>query len=105
MIDLRDTAQLIPNGAVQAWQGLMRAGVDPGTQAEIHIRVGRSLYALGMHSEALDHLDRAIDAKPSRKETYAEIIAMLTTYGHLPEALDAFHRALGRQEVSELRAA
>lgn len=87
--------------AIQGWQGLLRAGVDPATQAEIHIRVGRSLYALGLHGEALDHLDLAIDAKPSRKETYAEIIAMLTTYGHLPEALDAFHRALGRQEVSE----
>jgi tetratricopeptide (TPR) repeat protein len=87
--------------AILAWQELTRTGVDPSTQAEIHIRVGRSLYALGLRAEALNHFDRAIDAKPSRKETYAEIIAMLTTYGHLPEALDAFHRALGRQEVSE----
>lgn len=87
--------------AVTAWRQLQAMGLVLQDQAEAYIYEARSLYALGDRARAMDVLDRAIDVQPDRKETYADVIALLATFGHLPEALDAFHRALGRREVSE----
>ncbi len=87
--------------AIEAWQQLQAMELLPDDQAEAAINEARDLFALNQPAKAMDALDRAVDLQPNRKETYADTIALLTTYGHLPEALDAFHRALGRKEVTE----
>ncbi len=86
---------------MEAWQKWQTLGLRPEARAEAYIYEAQSLYALGKKAKALDALEQAIDVDPERKETYADVIALLTTHGHLPEALDAYHRALGRAEVSE----
>lgn len=87
--------------ATQAWQSLLALGLDDDDKAEAYTYEARSLFAIGERAKGMDALDRAVDVLPDRKETYADVIALLTTYGHMPEALDAYHRALGRREVSE----
>jgi tetratricopeptide (TPR) repeat protein len=87
--------------AVEAWKQFQTLEIQAEGRAEAYIHEARSLYALGRRAEAMNALDRAIDVQPDRKETYADVIALLATHGHLPEALDAYHRALGRSKVSE----
>jgi len=69
--------------------------------AEAHLERARLYYALGERESALDHLHKAIDAAPDRGSTYADAIAWLVQRGELEEALDAYHRALGRTEVTD----
>jgi tetratricopeptide (TPR) repeat protein len=83
------------------WDEWLSLDVPPEAMAEGHLRLATTLYDLGRVVDALDALDRAIDVEPARKETYADAIAMLATRGHLPEAQDVLHRALGRPEVTE----
>lgn len=97
----REESQRAHQLAVEGWRQWQSVGLRPEAQAEAHVFEAQSLYALGQKSRALEALERAIDVQPERKETYADVIAMLITHGHLPEALDALHRALGRSEVSE----
>lgn len=87
--------------SVAAWDEWQKLRINPEARAEAYIFQAQSLFAQGEKAKALAALEQAIDALPERKETYADSIALLTTYGHLPEALDALHRALGRTEVSE----
>jgi tetratricopeptide (TPR) repeat protein len=82
------------------WQQWLELGLRPEAKAEAYVHLARDLFALDQSAKAIDALDQAIDVQPDRKETYADVIAILTTHGHLPEALDAYHRALGRGEVS-----
>jgi tetratricopeptide (TPR) repeat protein len=87
--------------AITAWQTLQAMGLGPEDKAEAYIHEARSLFAIDQRAKGMDALDQAIDVQPDRKETYADVIALLTTHGNMPEALDAYHRALGRREVSE----
>ena len=97
----QEGSQRLHRSSVEAWKLWLRLGLRPAARAEAHYHQARSLYALGETAEALDGFDAAIDAKPDRKETYADVVAYLSTRGHLPEAVDAYHRALGRSEVTE----
>lgn len=87
--------------AAARWQMLTTLEVQVALKAEAYVHLAQVLYKLGEPARALDALDAAIDADSDRKETYADAIALLVTHGHLPEALDAYHRALGRGAVSE----
>jgi len=87
--------------AIDAWQSYQALGLEPEDKAEAYTFEARSLFAIDQRARGMDALDRAVDVLPDRKETYADVIALLATHGHLPEALDAYHRALGRREVSE----
>lgn len=97
--DGRARAQQIRS--IATWLQFARLGPKAPLRAEAEVKMARGLFALGRTADALDALDRAIDAAPKRKETYAEVISLLVMRGHLPEALDAYHRALGRPEVGE----
>jgi len=97
----RDQALRAHQRAVAAWQSLQALGLDSERKAEAYVHEARSLFAMDERARGMDALDRAIDVLPDRKETYADVIALLVTYGHMPEALDAYHRALGRRVVSE----
>ena len=96
-----DEARSEHTRAIEAWRRWQSVGLQPDAQAEAFIYEAQSLYSLGSKARSLEALERAIDVQPDRKETYADVIAMLITHGHLPEALDALHRALGRTGVSE----
>ncbi len=76
----------------------VRSGEDA---AELLIERGKALYDLGERDEAIAELEKAIDAAPDRGATYADVLAFLVPRGEREEALDAYHRALGRSEVSE----
>ncbi len=45
---------------------------------------------------AIEAFERAIDAAPERGSTYADVLAYLVPRGERDEALDAYHRAVGR---------
>jgi lipoprotein NlpI len=96
-----DESREVHARAVSTWEKWLSLRLKAEARAEAHIYAAKSFFALGETTKAMTALEQAIDVKPDRKETYADVIAILTTYGHLPEALDAYHRALGRQEVSE----
>jgi tetratricopeptide (TPR) repeat protein len=87
--------------AIVTWMQFNRLGPKAALHAEAKVHMARSYYALGRKVEALDALDKAIDLAPARRETYPDVVSMLVLHGHLPEALDAYHRALGRREVGE----
>lgn len=87
--------------AAARWTMLTSLKVQDAVQAEAYVHLAQVLYKLGEPARALDALDAGIDADPKRKETYADAIALLVTHGHLHEALDAYHRALGRGAVNE----
>jgi hypothetical protein len=43
----------------------------------------------------------AVDTDPEEGGIYGDVIAFLVTRGHGPEALDAYHRVMGRPEITE----
>ncbi len=94
-------AEQTRRGAVEDWDVLIDLGLQKEFAAEALLERGKVLYQLGARSESLTSLNRAIDALPDRGSTYADIIAFLIPRGELAEALDAYHRALGRTEVTD----
>lgn len=70
-------------------------------KAEAAIEKAKLWYLIGDRDQALASFAAAIDAAPDRGGTYADVIAFLVPRGELDEALDAYHRALGRNEVTE----
>ena len=71
--------------------------------AEATIEVGRLLYLLGRHAEALQKFDEAIEQDPDRDQSYIDAVAFLVQNGETDAALGIYHRALGRpgRAVSE----
>jgi tetratricopeptide (TPR) repeat protein len=87
--------------ALADWDVLTGIGLTADGKAEAGIERAKLYYALGDRDEALASFESAIDAAPDRAGTYADVIAFLIPRGELDEALDAYHRALGRNEVTE----
>jgi tetratricopeptide (TPR) repeat protein len=83
------------------WQELTRASLPPFQRAQVYLGHARVLYYLGSVREAIRSLEQAIDLDKEESSIYADAIAFLLTRGHYEPALDAFHRALGRDEISE----
>ncbi|HEX2568084.1 MAG TPA: hypothetical protein VH877_00910 [Polyangia bacterium] len=69
--------------------------------AEAELERGKQLYLLGQREAALLAFERAVDSAPSRGPTYVDLLAFLVPRGEREEALDTYHRALGRSEVSD----
>ena len=95
----RDRAQAprSPTGIALASQ----ASLTNEGKAEAGIERAKLLYQLGDRDQSLANFEAAIDAAPDRGGTYADVIAFLVPRGELDEALDAYHRALGRNEVTD----
>lgn len=97
--------------SVADWELLLRAqraeqerresNFGPDDIAEAELERGKLLYLLGQREAALLAFERAVDTAPSRGPTYVDLLAFLVPRGEREEALDAYHRALGRTEVSE----
>jgi tetratricopeptide (TPR) repeat protein len=75
--------------------------LGPAEVAEAELERGKIQYLLGEHDRAIASLERAIDADPERQSTYADVLTFLIPRGELDEALDAYHRVLGRSSISE----
>ena len=87
--------------ALSDWDVLIGFGLTPEALAESGLEKAKLFYQLGDRDASLDAFGKAIDAAPDRGSTYADVIAYLVTRGELEDALDAYHRALGRNEVSD----
>ena len=71
--------------------------------AEATVEVGRLLYLLGRHAEALQKFDEALEQDADRDQSYIDIVAFLVQNGETDAALGIYHRALARpgRAVSE----
>jgi tetratricopeptide (TPR) repeat protein len=90
--------------SVEGWASLLvshRQQLPPEERAEFELELGKTLYLLGERDKAITAFEGAIDAEPDRAATYADVMAFLVPRGEREEAVDAYHRALGRAEVSE----
>jgi len=82
-------------------QVLLASLKNPGLQAEVLVHVGRILYRAGRRRLAIQSFNTALDRAPKRSGTYVDVISFFVMRGHFDEALDAYHRALARTEISE----
>jgi tetratricopeptide (TPR) repeat protein len=96
-----DSAQRARREAIADWERLLQLDLRKGPRAEALVERGKLLYLLGERDEALDSLRRGIDSAPDLAGSYPDVIAFLVPRGELDEALDAYHRALGRTEVTD----
>jgi tetratricopeptide (TPR) repeat protein len=97
----RDAAENTRKAALADWDVLTQMGLTADGLAAVAIEKAKLYYQLGDRDASLQSFEHAIDAQPDRGSTYADVIAFLVPRGELDEALDAYHRALGRNEVSE----
>jgi tetratricopeptide (TPR) repeat protein len=94
-------AEQTRRGAVEDWDVLLELGLQKEFASDAYLERGKVLYQAGDRDEGLRSLARSIDTLPDRGSTYADVIAFLIPRGELAEALDAYHRALGRNEVTD----
>jgi tetratricopeptide (TPR) repeat protein len=87
--------------ALEAWTQLLALVQTPNDAARIQLERGKLMYEIGQKRDAVDAFEKAIDFAPQRPETYADVIAFLVPRGHLNESLDAYHRALGRSDITD----
>jgi tetratricopeptide (TPR) repeat protein len=102
----RDGATAAWRGALIGWERLMiehlrRKNIPES--AEATVEVGRLLYLLGRHGEALQRFDDALEEDGDRDQSYIDIVAFLVQTGETDAALGVYHRALARpgRAVSE----
>ena len=94
-------AEIARKAALADWDVLTGLGLTAVGKAEAGVERAKLYYQLGDRDQALASFGAAIDAAPDRGSTYADVIAFLVPRGELDEALDAYHRALGRNEVTD----
>ncbi len=102
----RESAAAAWRGALIGWERLMveylrRKSLTEA--AEASVEVGRLLYVLGRHGEALQKFDEAIEADSDRDQSYIDAVAFLVQHGETDAAASIYHRALARptRAVSE----
>jgi tetratricopeptide (TPR) repeat protein len=95
-------AETSRRAALADWDTLAQIGtLSTEGKADSSIERAKLWYQLGDRDQSLASFEQAIDAAPDRAGTYADVIAFLIPRGELDEALDAYHRALGRNEVTD----
>jgi len=93
-------AVLLQSRALRSGQFLLRALRSPKLQAEVLVVVGKMLHQTGRRHLAMRSFDAALDRAPERSGTYVDVISFLVMRGYFDQALDAYHRALARTEIS-----
>ncbi len=101
VIDDAHGAEAARKSALADWDVFLGLAVEPDFAAEAWTEKAKLLYQLGERDDAIAAFEKAIDAVPDRGGTYVDVIAFLVPRGELEEALDAYHRALGRSEISD----
>ncbi|HEX6838681.1 MAG TPA: tetratricopeptide repeat protein, partial [Polyangia bacterium] len=95
-------AETSRKAALADWDQLAQIGtLSTDGKAESGMERAKLWYQLGDRDQSIANFEAASDAAPDRGVTYADVIAFLVPRGELDEALDAYHRALGRNEVTE----
>jgi tetratricopeptide (TPR) repeat protein len=102
----RDAAATAWRGSLIGWERLMIEHLrrkNVAEAAEATVEVGKLLYLLGRHGEALQRFDDALEADDDRDQSYIDIVAFLVQAGETDAALSVYHRALSRpgHSVSE----
>ena len=95
-------AETARRAALADWDQLTQVGtLSTDGKADLAIERAKLWYQLGDRDQSLANFEAAIDAAPDRAGTYPNVIAFLIPRGELDEALDTYHRALGRNEVTD----
>ncbi|MGZ3426416.1 MAG: hypothetical protein ACXVCV_07195 [Polyangia bacterium] len=97
----KSSAESARKSALADWDALANLGLTNEGKATAGIERAKLWYQLGDRDQSIANFQAAIDAAPDLGGTYADVIAFLVPRGELDEALDAYHRALGRNEVTE----
>ncbi len=102
----RDAAASAWRGSLIGWERLMIEHLrrkNLAEAADATVEVGRLLYLLDRHTEALEKFDEAIEEVPDRDQSYIDITSFLVQNGETDAALGVYHRALARpgRAVSE----
>jgi tetratricopeptide (TPR) repeat protein len=102
----RDEADAAWRAALVDWERLLmehRRRKTVTAAAEAEVEVGRLLYLLGRHAEALQAFDEALEQDSDRDQTYIDTVAFLVQNGETDAAVAIYRRALTRpsRSVSE----
>jgi tetratricopeptide (TPR) repeat protein len=102
----RDDAGVAWRGALIGWERLMIEHLRRKSftaSAEATVEVGRLLYQLGRHAEALQKFDEAIEQDNDRDQSYIDAVAFLVQNGETDAAVSIYRRGLARpsRAVSE----
>jgi tetratricopeptide (TPR) repeat protein len=95
----RDDADVAWRSALIGWERLMIEHLRRKaftSSAEATVEVGRLLYQLGRHSEALQKFDEAIEQDADRDQSYIDTISFLVQNGETDAAVSVFRRGLAR---------
>jgi tetratricopeptide (TPR) repeat protein len=103
--DAHDWARA-PEAAAAAWKAsrvifeelLAAAPSHDERLPDILVELGRLNVSLGALDEGARNLERAMEADPTRTETYVDALAFLAPRGLLGPLLEVLHRALARPE-------
>lgn len=88
--------------ALAQWKALLdNDALRPAGRAEALIETGKLLWLLGEPDAALSAFETAVDTAPQSSSTYADVVAFLIVRDRYADALDAYHRALGRSDVGD----
>jgi hypothetical protein len=70
-------------------------------QSEALVELGRLHWALDEREAALTAFDRAVDASAVSAQVFADVVSFLVQREQYERAADAYHRALGHDEVGD----
>jgi tetratricopeptide (TPR) repeat protein len=101
-----DEADAARREALLGWERLMIEHIRRKNltgSAEATVEVGKLLYDLGRHAEALQKFDEALEQDSDRDQSYIDTISFLVQNGETDAAVSIYRRALARpsRAVSE----
>jgi tetratricopeptide (TPR) repeat protein len=102
----RDDAEVAWRSSLIGWERLMIEHLRRKSftaSAEATVEVGRLLYLLGRHAEAIQKFDEAIEQDADRDQSYIDTVAFLVQNGETDAAVSVYRRGLARpsRAVSE----
>jgi tetratricopeptide (TPR) repeat protein len=97
----RAKAEEVWKKTIDDWRDVIGAGINPRARADVYIEVGRLYWDLGDEKRGREGMTAALEIDPEQLASYGDVISFLVTRGEYDASLDAFHRALGRPEVTE----
>jgi tetratricopeptide (TPR) repeat protein len=89
--------------ALDKWDVVLGSGLTEVQRTEALTERGRIIWALGGRADALHSFEAAIDSTgdSTQSSVFSDVIAFLVPRGEYDAALDAYHRGIARQGVTE----
>jgi tetratricopeptide (TPR) repeat protein len=102
----REDADVAWRSSLIGWERLMIEHLRRksfASSAEATVEVGKLLYLLGRHAEALQKFDEAVEQDADRDQSYIDTIAFLVQHGETDAAVSLYRRGIARpsKAVSE----